>query len=47
MKTLFNYCRPEWADFLERTLVFNPKKRISIEEALAHPMFAKQRNEKL
>lgn len=31
IKTLFNYCKPEWADFLERTLVFNPKKRISIE----------------
>ena len=36
---LFGYSKPEWIDFLERTLVFNPKKRMSIAEALEHPMF--------
>ena len=30
-------------DFLNRVLVFNPYFRISVEECLAHPLFAKIR----
>ena len=36
---LFDYAKPEWIDFLERALVFNPKKRMSITEALEPSIF--------
>ena len=32
-------------DFLRQVLVFNPYFRITIKQALAHPLFAKVRNE--
>lgn len=32
-------------DFLSKVLVFNPYFRITIKQALAHPLFAKVRNE--
>jgi len=44
---LFDYSKPEWTDFLERALVFNPKKRITIAEALEHPIFRSVRNKEL
>jgi mitogen-activated protein kinase 1/3 len=31
----------EGIDFLDKTLQFNPKKRIKVDEALEHPLFAK------
>jgi len=35
--TLFPNASPEAVDFLTRTLTFDPKKRFTVEEALAHP----------
>lgn len=35
---------PEAIDLLKRMLMFNPKKRISVEEALSHPLFKNIRN---
>jgi serine/threonine protein kinase len=35
---------PEAIDFLNRVLVFNPYFRISLQEALEHPLFAQVRN---
>ena len=32
-------------NFLERVLVFNPYFRISVEQALSHPLFAKVHND--
>ena len=29
---------------MEKTIVFNPSKRMSVEEALNHPLFAKVRD---
>ncbi|KAK6590897.1 mitogen-activated kinase 2 [Cryptosporidium xiaoi] len=34
-------------DLLKKMLVFNPSKRITVEEALSHPLFKNIRNEKL
>ena len=31
---IFDYCLPEWEDFLNHTLVFDPRKRLTIDEAL-------------
>ena len=42
---LFDYCLPEWEDFLNKTLVFDPRKRCTIDEALQHPLFDSIRNE--
>lgn len=36
---IFEYCRPEWEDFLDKTLLFDPRKRLTIDEALKHPLF--------
>lgn len=47
LKKLFHYAKPEWIDFLEKTLVFNPKKRLDISEALEHPMFRNVRNKSI
>ncbi len=37
MKNAFNFVA---LDLLDRLLAFNPSKRISVEEALAHPYLA-------
>jgi len=42
---IFSYCKPEWEDFLDRSLVFDPRKRLSIDEAIMHPLFDGIRNE--
>ena len=34
---------PEAIDFLQKTLVFNPFFRITLEDCFAHPFFAKVR----
>jgi len=31
---------------LNKTIVFNPKKRLKVEEALNHPLFSKVRDKK-
>jgi serine/threonine protein kinase len=36
---------PEWEDFLERALVFDPRKRMTIDDALGHPIFKDVRRE--
>ena len=36
-QTLFPNASPQAIDFLTKTLTFDPKKRITVEEALAHP----------
>lgn len=36
----FSYASKEAVDFLQQCLIFNPHKRISIENALSHPLFA-------
>lgn len=43
-RDLFPAATPECIDFLNKTLVFNPKHRITIDEALAHPLFDKVRD---
>ena len=35
---------PEAIDFLEKILVFNPYYRISLQDCLEHPLFARVRN---
>ena len=42
---IFNYCRPEWEDFLDKALVFDPRKRLTIDEAMRHPLFDGLREE--
>lgn len=37
---LFEGTAPEGIDLLRKMLTFNPDKRITVEEALAHPYFA-------
>lgn len=39
-KQLFPKAKKDELDILSKMLVFNPKKRISAEEALAHPYFS-------
>lgn len=38
--SLFPFANPKAVDLLERMLVFDPKQRITVEDALAHPYFA-------
>lgn len=45
-RDLFPAATPECIDFLNKTLVFNPKYRITIDEALSHPLFDKVRDKK-
>lgn len=37
---LFNETSPEGIDLLKKMLTFNPRNRISVEEALEHPFLA-------
>ncbi|KAK0538834.1 mitogen activated protein kinase [Tilletia horrida] len=37
---VFPKASPEAVDFLKRTLTFDPKRRLTVEEALAHPYLA-------
>jgi serine/threonine protein kinase len=39
-RALFPDANPEAIDLLEKMLQFNPDKRITVEEALAHPYLA-------
>jgi len=43
-KDLFPAATPECIDFLNQTLVFNPRKRITIDAALNHPLFTSVRD---
>lgn len=45
LKVKYPGSSPEAIDFLERVLVFNPYFRISLQECLEHPLFAKVRNQ--
>ena len=38
-QAMFPDTPPEGIDLLNRMLVFNPRKRISLEETIAHPYF--------
>ncbi|OEH75742.1 CMGC MAPK family protein [Cyclospora cayetanensis] len=40
----FSASSPEALNLLKRMLVFNPKRRISVDECLAHPFFKEVRN---
>jgi len=37
-KTMFPAAPPEAIDFLEKTMRFNPEKRLTIDECLNHPL---------
>lgn len=37
---MFNETSPEGIDLLKKMLTFNPKHRISVQEALEHPFLA-------
>jgi serine/threonine protein kinase len=37
---LFNETSPDGIDLLKKMLAFNPKNRISVQEALEHPFLA-------
>jgi serine/threonine protein kinase len=41
----FPECTPSALDLLERMLVFNPEKRITVDEALNHPYLAQLHNQ--
>lgn len=45
-KDLFPAATPECIDFLNKTLVINPRKRITVDEALNHPLFTPVRDVK-
>jgi len=45
-KELFPAATPECVDFLNQTLVFNPRRRITIDAALNHPLFTAVRDVK-
>lgn len=47
LNDIFAACSPESIDLLRQILVYNPEKRISVENALLHPYFAKFHNPKL
>lgn len=42
---IFTFIPPEVEDFLEKTLMFNPSTRLTIGEALKHPLFDDVRDE--
>ena len=41
---IFDYCLPEWEDFLQKSLFFDPRKRMTIDEAIQHRIFDGIRN---
>ncbi len=43
-KKLYDYLPPEIQSFLEKSLQFNPAKRLTIGEAIKHPLFDEVRN---
>lgn len=43
---IFPGATPEAIDFLEKCLQFNPKLRITVDEAIEHPLFQKVRDKK-
>lgn len=43
-KELYPSATPECIDFLQKTIVFNPNQRVSIDQALNHPLFSKVRD---
>ncbi|KAM3141919.1 hypothetical protein pb186bvf_006005 [Paramecium bursaria] len=43
---IFPGAPPEALDFLDKSLVFNPKARLTIEQAINHPMLQKVRDKK-
>ncbi len=45
-KDLFPAATAECVDFLNKTIVFNPKHRMTVDEALNHPLFNKIRDKK-
>jgi serine/threonine protein kinase len=42
---IFDFMPPEVEDFLEQSLKFNPSQRLTIKEALKHPLFDEVRGE--
>ena len=46
-KEIYPGSTPESIDYLNKTICFNPKKRLTINESLEHPLFSKVRNKKL
>lgn len=44
MKKIFRKSEPNAIDFIERTLTFNPNKRMSIEDCLEHPYVSEFRD---
>ena len=38
---IFERCDPDMVNLIEKFLVFNPAKRITAEETLAHPYLAR------
>ena len=42
---IFDFIPEEVSDFLEKSLRFNPNTRLTIGEALKHPLFAEVREE--
>ena len=46
-KEIYPASTAESIDFLNKTICFNPTNRVSINEALEHPLFSHIRNRKL
>ena len=46
LKEIYPGSTDESIDFLNKTIIFNPKKRLTIDEALAHPLLQKVRDPK-
>lgn len=42
---LFENCPPDAIDLMRKLLVYNPSKRLTVDEVLAHPYFSKFHNE--
>ena len=45
-KELYPAATDDCIDFLNKTIVFNPKRRITVDEALNHDLFKKVRDKK-
>ena len=46
-KTVFKHLTPEAEDFLTRSLIFNPNKRITIDDAVRHTLFDPVRDKRV